>query len=909
MEQVRNEHKPWGKHKWRGKFFSSDENEGEYLRQKGNADDDVADFLHASSNSIGAGQQHTKPQPCAEAKNQSNWPSAVQVSTLNAGMPLYSRRNPRRNKGLHVTFDAGAPKIIGEGGDEADLPTVEISRPQRSPKPGLHSHNQPVEQGTESVQQLPSKDHSSGTVAQPMASSTKASELASLRKKPTRVKDSRASDGLQIQDLSTTQYDPSFLGSSRQNLEYEPQKIAQGMGEENLKDEANMTAAISRDFHAIVASPPPPPETTPSYDIADFKGQEDFSSNLRSLQSVLATENSLTPTPSPRPAQRIAPSDYHFPSLRQGEKTSAQSASTSAQRQFRPQDETAARSGSGARPSLKSVAKNLGDDALEDFGARVQRFHEVFRLGTTAFCPLTNISVAQWVRTSAWWFLKGRQELESAVRSRPRSDDGSSIGSDLVLSRELKQAYLDLAKAWWVTKGIIPGHPELSKYGDASISSLVALVGSFGNAELAEAIEVHLGIFASMRALSLSMKRNNNLPPDDFEIQGLVSRVWIPYPTLSASVQSLFSAMNPKSLVDARSHNSQICFPITVGDTKDYFNYGSIFVDAFRDDDQDQMHLPCIITILRKRSGWDLEFTMASQDGQVNIMVQNNKKAGLTWEDVRWKTKMQVMQVALTDGFEIDIRLSEKDFKSIWGIREYTRKILKGFQCGRTEKFIFGTSTKCFQYFSPQGSQVFPTEPIKDCKMRVFEKTVVFMEGSGQRRVHDGHRLIVVTPPSVKTLSSITHDLGKHMPILFSYLRSEEGAPTMLLKSPSSSPDLSMVVTFYKSSERETFHALLNGTSITNDEHCSAFMPLESFSIFENATVSENATDGSSSMLGESLLAGFQWHQLRILGKWREDEDHGRLSTVRSENLRVWADCDMGTFVDRVNLGMSIHRP
>ena len=902
--ELRKEHRLWGKDKWRGKFFSSEEKEGNYLRQKGNLDDDVADFLHASGDSTGTERQHLKPQPGVEAASHTKWPSTSQPSTPSAGMPLYPIRKPPRRKGLHVTFESAAPEIIGQGGDEAELPTIEISRPQKLPQLGAQPHIQLVEKATESVQRLPPKDYSSGTVAQSVASVIQTPELASLRRKPTRVNESRGNHGLQIQDLSTAQYDLNYRRPSLENAKYEPQRIAEGMSEENLKDGAHMTPAISRDFHATVASPPYEGETARSCNVMNPKGNEEVSSlNLRSLEPVLPSANPLTSIPLPRPAQRLTPSDYPFPSLRQGETASSSLESTRPLNQIWSQDENSATLSSDVRPSLRSIAKHLGDDAVEDVGARVQRFYEVFRLGTIAFSSLTDISVAQWIRSSAWWFLRGRTELESAVRGRPRSADGPSVGSDMVLSRELKQAYLDLAKAWWITKAIIPSHPELKKYGDASTSSLIAIVGSFGNAELAEAIEVHLGIIASMRALSMSMKRNDKLPPDDFEIQGLVARVWIHYPILPASFQSLLSARNPKSLVSARSHNTHPCFPITVGDTKHCFNYGCMFVEISRNDGQDEIHLPCIITILRKRSGWDLDFTLASQDGQVNITVQNNKQAGLTWEDVRWKVKMQAMHILLTDGFEIDVQFSEKDFKSLWGIRDYTQRVLKDFQCGKTEFLVFETSVRCFQYLSPKGTQVFPAESIQDCKLRLFEKTFTFIESSGQRRVHDGHRLIVVTPPSVKTLSSITQDVGRQAPILFNYLRGEEGAPAILLRSPDP-PDSSHVITFHDSSERKLFHTLLDGTSMKIDENCSACMPLKSFSVLEAPTISEKPNDISSSTSSERLLADFQWHQLRVLGKRHEDEDHGKLLTVCSENLRVWADCDKGTFVDRINLSM-----
>jgi hypothetical protein len=903
MEQARNDHKLWGKHKWRGKLFSSEEKEGKYLRQQGNFDDSVADFLHSPSENTSAGQQqqHATLLSRIETSTSSRWPSAAQVSNLSAEMPLYPRRKLPRNKNAHVTFESAAPEIIGEGGDEAELPSLAISRSRKSSKPKPHSHDQPVEQAAKSVPPLLRKDHFPGTVAPAVPSVTQAPELVSLRRKPTRVENARDNEALQTGDSGTGEGIPNSSGATRADVPQERLPDVQDAGEYTSRSENPTTPAVRKGFRVEVEAPPSQQGTTPSYDNADTRRQDDTSLlHLSSLEPALPLGNSLTPIPSPRPAQKLTPSSYPFPSSRQVETTLPQIGSAITQRQYHPQAEDSPMPASEARPYLKRIARTMGDDAIEDFGARVQRFNEVFRLGTTASGSLIEASFTQWTRICAWWFLKGRQELESAVRSRPRSGDGSHGGGDMVLSPELKQAYLDLAKAWWISKEITPGHSELRKYGDASMSSLVAIVGSFGNTRLAEVIEVHLGITANMRALAMSMKRNNKLPPDDFEIHRLVSRVWIQYAILSATTRSLLSGRSPRSLVSATPDDVESHPPITVGDTKHYFNYGSMFVETSLIDGQAELRLPCLLTILRGRSSWDLDFTTASQDGQVNIVVQNSREAGVTWGDVHWNIKMYTMQITLTDRFTVDVHFSEKDFKSLWGIRNYTQKVLKGFQCGETEKFVFETSVKCFQFFSPKAPQIFPAEPIKACKLRIFEKTVVFIEGTGKRRVHDGHRLVVITPSTVKTLSSMVCDFGKQTPILFTYLRGEDDAPAMLLKLLESGPDSSMVITFHESSERRLFHALLDGTSMTNEECCSACMPLKGL------LISPKLAEEASSHFKGSFLADFRWHQLRVMGKTHEDEDHGVRHTLRSESLRIWADSDMGTIIDRINLGRYI---
>ena len=888
MDQVRNDHKLWGKHKWRGKFFASEEKEGKYLRQKGNLDDNVAEFLHAPSDGDVAGQQQIKQQPFVEASALSKWPSVAQVSRLNAGAPLYPRRKPPRNKNLRVTFSSAAPDFIGEGGDEAELPSREVVTSWKPFIPQQHMHDISVEQAAQVV----GNDQSSAAVSQAIAAEKTASSLVSLRRKPTRAEDSQANDVSQSRESASPGYEESSV-SANFDLKQQFQLGTQNRSKQYFKSADRMTSADHRAFQVQVEVP------TSKLNVAETAGQEaHMLPEMSSLESTLPMGNSLTPTPSPRPAQKPIMSSYPFPASRQDGPTTPHNGSVPTERNYSPQYKDSSKPVSEAHPSLRSVTNHLGDTAIEDFGARVERFNEILRLGTTSFSSLTDISFAQWTRTSTWWFLKGRQGLESAVRGRTQSGDGPLSGDDKFISSELKQAYLDLAKAWWITKDIIPDHPDVRIYGDTSLKSLAAISKVSGDASLVEVIEAHLATITSMRALAMSMRRNNKLPPNDFEIQGLVTRVWLQYPKLSAMVRGLLSMNSPQMLLSSPSHRVENGPSIAVGDTERYFNYGSMFVEVSRDDGQAQMYLPCVLTMLRERSAWDLSVVIISQDGQVNLMIQNTEKSGLTWENIQWEIKAHVIQITLTSGFTVDVQLSEKDFKTLWGIRDYTRQVLKAFRCGKTEKIVFETNVQAFQYYGSKGSQTFPAEPIQGCKMRLFEKSIVSMEGSGERKVYDGHRLTVVTPPSVKTLSSIAHGLGKQIPILFSYLRGEDGAPAMLLKSPESYPSSSMVITFRAPSERQLFHALLDGTSITDDEFGSACMSLRSLSI------TEKPTEQTSPQNFESLMEEIQWHQLRILGKSHEGQDQREFQAVYSENLRIWADCDMGTLVDRISLRM-----
>ena len=294
----------------------------------------------------------------------------------------------------------------------------------------------------------------------------------------------------------------------------------------------------------------------------------------------------------------------------------------------------------------------------------MQRFNAIFRLGDAANRYSHNIDVTQWIRAGTWWFIKGRGELESAVRGRPESRDRQTHTSQDELPLGLKQAYLNLAKACWIMTEIVPSHEELKKYGNGKIGSLSTIVSSFGDSKLAELLELHKAIMANMRAL------NNKMPPADFEPQGLDSRVWVETPRFASGVAAILAGGSSRSLLDDGSAGSGP-FPYPVGDTNRHFNYGSMFVDVVlrsSNDSQKRIHVSCILTILRQKNARESEIVIASQDGQINVIVRSDKRLGPTWRDVHWKTDSSAITLRLVDGLDLEIQFQEQNFRSLWRI-------------------------------------------------------------------------------------------------------------------------------------------------------------------------------------------------------------------------------------------------
>jgi hypothetical protein len=105
------------------------------------------------------------------------------------------------------------------------------------------------------------------------------------------------------------------------------------------------------------------------------------------------------------------------------------------------------------------VAITVGDNALTEFTTHVARYYTLFRLAAESQKPLMEISLPEWIRAAAWWFLKGKSKLEASVRSRSttdRTDEG-------LRQRRLveSQAVADLGKSWWICEDMVPEHQEV----------------------------------------------------------------------------------------------------------------------------------------------------------------------------------------------------------------------------------------------------------------------------------------------------------------------------------------------------------------------------------------------------------------------------------------------------------------
>ena len=920
---------------WGHKLLSKDEKPAERSQKQLEIDQAVDSFLGPTKRAVPSSQPpdySSDPFGDQERPNTSGSLARKPVGSprLSRVDPIRANRPPwqSRKRGLlFVTFTNAAPELIGEGGDEAETPTLEISRTHSLSNESLPEHKY----GEDSWEQGPAAHRVPQASAPPPAPQYYTNQESQLPRIAVRGPNN------ELRPLGTTQddhrgHDLALAGQDALSHDRKGVRVSVREAQDDPTSySGRIHAKMRADEGKALYTPPPIEDVTspvsPSspvriWDEAPRSRSDPFPApspagstthlddTLRSLEGT--SDYSLRPTPEleerPRSSERER-QDY-FPQTRPAPaQTSSQQAIPT---QLAPPKAVASLRSFSAPPppdqvlnagskfySLKSAAHAVSDDALRDFGSRVEHYGALFRMSAESARPVAQTTLAEWIRCSAWWFIRGRSELEAAIRARARhgSDPSQRPGHQ----PSSAQAHVDLGKSWWIDQLVVLDHPELRIYGNGGLSTIISLSRSMGNHTVADLLEHYQAMVASLRSLTMSMKRNNMMPPNAGEAPlptGLDTSLWIKYPPFTPDVCAVLSG-TPRSLtMDAPSTSPNLSRLMPLGDTADHFNYGRMFVQATisAEDEAPTYSFICILSIIRLRLDWYVEASIASQNNLVNVTIQADTKKGPTWDDVRWQIEEDAMEVKLPRGFKLGVRFGHQDFKMLWNIVDYTRKTEKSLQTKADEEELLDVVTKTFQYIDSAPSKIFPSEPSIRARVRLFEKKMVKAEGFGQRRFFRGFRLVVITSPKTKTLSSVSHELGRNAPILLSLLRGQEGDPALMLKLLDSQYKRSMVLTFYDPQERARMQATLTGTAIKSDEFKVASVPLARMSIHPHLP----AQDQSSFT---SPLSKFEWRSALVINQDPHDPEMEHARTVLSQRLRVCLDSSAGTVTDRINLG------
>ena len=542
------------------------------------------------------------------------------------------------------------------------------------------------------------------------------------------------------------------------------------------------------------------------------------------------------------------------------------------------------------RPSFEHEAAPEGEEESEEFYARVQHLRGVFRLAAEKCDDIEAKALEHWLRAATWWFLRGRSMIEGSLRAAVRPLDAAKTPQQTAHNL---QSFVNLAKAWWISEDVLPDlfdprSPAVRRNARDSIDGL----------DFAQLFEVHQALTTAMRAFALLLTRKDFLPPPALLVQGADPAIWIDVNPLPRGLLSLAAGLDPRTLT--RSAKNPF-FPILVADSRRHFSYGRVFGEAeITGGPASDPHsptdapivLPCIISIVRDRASPQAELTLTSQDGQLNTHVQSDARAGPTWRDVDWRIKEKRMRVRLSSDIAVTVRMWEPDFKMLWGIHDYIHRVKVEREPKDREALVFEHVLATFHYVPPAPggpsapASTFPVTPVKSCLVRVFARP----DDPGA-----GHRLIAVTPPAVKTLSSLTRVYGRGAPVLYSNLRGDNNAPALLLASREENGKRSSVVlTFADIAERVELLGVLSSVGVGPDENAAGEVPLSQVSI---AVAPATPTEHGSREL--SIVNKAQWQNVRVIGPVVES---GTGPKAFRQGVRACATCNYGTVTDVIAL-------
>lgn len=852
-------------------------------------------FLHSSSDNLSV--THAPPPiPSSLPKlakldttSISRYPQALAVNQqaqqnrpLAPGIrpdPKSASRSPRPNKkGLFVRFDDSSPDVIGEGGDESEIPVIEISkRKPRAPNPPPHRQAGYLP-GRPPPPPIPTNSGPPGVDDFRPKSLSRAQTGFSSIYTPESDEEPHIDSGSKSDELSSAGSvnnalpplqppAPRFLGAA-------------GKQDENRRSYIEIHSAQMREAEGRAFAEAARVASATS---ASSHNWEDPPSAVPLTASSPTSTRRPGPSPevqAPRPNIEYSPASIHS-------NTSGYSPTTETEQLSRQASIAShiSRQPSVATPrdppmmasrslSVRVTDPGAADEALITFVERTMHLFELFRLHAETIKPLTTCSFKECARGGLWWFLKGRMGLETAVRDRPNSPQGQMQND-----RDRQQAYANLAKGYWLCEEMIP---EISE--------------SQGLSPDAEVIEVSQSLVSALKKLAMSMKRNGFLPPEDaFLPQTIDKSVWLEYPQVSQDMIALLSGNWGSGMTAMTNPMSDLRLldALPVGDNTDNFSYGRMPADVYlmeQGQESHKLYFPCMLSMVRPVKSLSLVFVLASQNGHLQLAIQDNKNVGPVWDDVRWRNDTCTLDIRLRRGFVLAVQLVQQDYRMLWNMYDFGNKIQTSLFPRSDEEMVFRTTLRSFQYMDadPQSRQ-FPKEAVSQCDVALFEKQYKESGPAGVRVWHLGFRIAVVTGARTRTLSGVNHVYTPSQPIQFGFFRGDKDAPSLSLKFDSGKSKGRMVLVFSEEKARIKFHSLITGTALDHDDKIYADVPIKSFIISQSVR----------EPLGMAPFSRMPWKAARVVN----DECGGdQPPTVLADRLKVVLEYQNGNMTDRINV-------
>jgi len=538
--------------------------------------------------------------------------------------------------------------------------------------------------------------------------------------------------------------------------------------------------------------------------------------------------------------------------------------------------------------------------AYEDFVERCSHMPGIFRLQAEFESPINGSTPNEWLRCAIWWFIKGRAGMEAIIRNRPRSSDGRPTSRDH--QQLLMQPHVDLAKACWILDDVFPNHPGLGPPNDSSFTARAAAAREANDITTADLLESADMVLSSAKALISSMARNEALPPSHALIQGQDQTVWVKYPKIAPAVVSIFSGNVGRSITEngpGRQFNPLYLMALT--DTKIDFTYSRTFGNATlasQDPKVERITLPVLVSTMRPRNEWSPKVTICTQRELVSVYISGDRDGGSSWEDVRWSEEHCIIHVKMPHGYYLDVQLTGPDFKQVWNTYNHSNKVQASLMTQKDERLVFEVALRECLYKDSKYPMMFPPDRVKRCRVRLWARSQAIVEGTGQRDLYRGHRLLVVTSPKNKMLGTVSHELGVRRPMFIEMGVDpiNDGAAAMKVILNDEERQCSMYMVFNEPKDQQALYRTLNDMDVGADEMQYANIRLSSLSI-------EPATALLTPPPDPSPLLSMKWQAVSVINHAPSDSTRDTTPTILSSSLRSVAQAADGTLTDRINAG------
>ena len=779
-----------------------------------------------------------------------------------APAPEYHTKLPKKSKGLTVTFSEKQPEIIGQGGDECEIPVQDVTGSWAGTT-NQNAHRLMRKNSTE----LP-KALSSGLSQDFLTVDASTNQRSSLQRAPTR----KPVGGWEQKRLSMNMEEGLIQAQKGVDPEHKmPNKVNTSGHARSLPE----PQSIDEQTEPVL------PQLTPPIIVNSAHATESMSNAYHTPNGSGISKTAAVAGHGRQPSQ-----DNH--SHLHGMASPSMDKPANAYQQNLPIriNHDTSTTQQGTVNNFEHGRSLPGQVESDEFYSRVQHLRGVFRLAAEKAVDIESKALEHWLRMSSWWFLRGKTMLEK--NAGPLAHNEFQVESGTIGHRT-HQPYVDLAKAWWSMEEVLPD--LIGAHSTASVSNTL---DKFDNLDYPHLLNTYNDLSKSMRDFAISMQRNKLMPPPAVLIQGADPCIWIPYPPVAPGILSLTAFLDPRTL---RSRIQRGFFPIMFDHTNRHAFLGRAFVEVDILSHQsftDAGRLPCLLSIFRERSRSDLELTIISQDGQVNLHIQHDPSTGPTWANVKWQTRESSLLVDLSKDFQAMVRLAQDDFMLLQGVCSQTQQTEAEWHAVKAEQILFDGVIPVFHVAGPNASSnSFPPIPMRETSVRLFIRAASMKDGAIRRSIFDGYRLVARNSLAHNTVSCFSALFGKSTPILCSNLRGENEAPALLLRLHTEQDNPSLILTFKSVEQRSHFYMLVSGILRFPNEVISKDIPMLSMSVVELFDEANRTPPVYS--LGSYIT----WNSLKVIN---EPQSEGPENVILSQSMRICSTSNCGSVVDLANL-------